>query len=97
MTIDTQTAAIVCTHIANESSRICVAVRSEPLEEADSGWQFLCGQHEENLNEAALWSLGEVLELEPSLWPFIERLGNSKLTRDQIGGEWREMSAEPDN
>jgi hypothetical protein len=62
--IDFQSAAIVCSYIATEGKPIRLAVRGDPVDDADSGWQFLCGDKEED--QAQLWSVREVLELEPT-------------------------------
>ena len=51
-----QSAAIVCEEVAVQGASILYAKRSEPLEEADSGWQFLCGAAEEDWKARTLRS-----------------------------------------
>lgn len=65
-------AAIVCAHVANSSRPILHAERDEPTMPEDTGWQFLCDAEEpEDVKEAQVWALSEVLEVEPSLAGFI--------------------------
>lgn len=67
-------AVIVCGHIAKEPSAISWGVRSEPVEEADSGWAFYCSREEaEDPNSAQVWSVETLLQLEPGLALFIDK------------------------
>jgi hypothetical protein len=81
-------AAIVCAEIATEQAPIMRAVRSEPIEPADSGWQFLCGATTEDDSTAQVWALYEVLECEPSLEPFLELPAGTILSRRNAGEKW---------
>lgn len=84
-----QRAAIICPHIAKDDSPILRAVRTEPLEPEDSGWQFLCNSgKEENEAEAQVWLVGEVLGLEPSLSPFINAPIGTTLSRKDKNSKW---------
>jgi len=66
--INVDSAAIVCAHVAKSNLPILLAAKDEPTMPEDSGWQFLCNLSEsENMEDAQVWSLGEVLKLEPSL------------------------------
>lgn len=88
--MDDLRAAIVCYEVAVGGSPILVALRDEPLEDADSGWQFLCGVNEnEDLNNAQTWGVVEVLRHEPSLEKFIKLPPGSKISRTNVGSEWR--------
>jgi hypothetical protein len=65
--------AIVCEHIVAQKSRIGRAVRTNPVVEEDSGWQFLCGTaSEENSAKVQLWTVSEALDLEPTLSAIID-------------------------
>ncbi len=58
-------AAIVCSHIAVGRLPILRAIRTDPLEPEDSGWQFLCNSgKEEKEGDAQVWFVSEVLSLE---------------------------------
>ncbi len=83
-------AAIVCVHVAHEHLPILRATRDEPLEEVDSGWQFLCGTARDTGDPSTgkVWAVYEVLELEPSLRPFIEYPAGTVLTREYANGGW---------
>lgn len=83
-----QSAAIVCSEVADSSASILYAERSEPEDEADSGWQFLCGATTEDWQMAKVWALHEVLTREPSLARFIELPVGSVLTRKSPLDEW---------
>lgn len=82
-------AAIVCSHIARERYPILHAIRTEPLEPEDSGWQFLCNSgKEEQEEEAEVWLVGEVLGFEPSLSSFINSPVGTRLSRPDGTAKW---------
>jgi hypothetical protein len=84
-----QSAAIVCSEVANDQKPILYAERSEPEDEADSGWQFLCGVSTENWRTAKVWAIREVLEQDPSLEPFIQFPIGTVLSRKSPTEEWQ--------
>jgi hypothetical protein len=87
---DDNRAAIVCSHIAKDGLPILRAIRSEPLETADSGWQFLCNRGEtEREEEAKVWLICKVLALEPSLSPFIDSPIDTTLVRRDTKSNWQ--------
>lgn len=82
-------AAIVCAHVAKHSMAILRAVRTEPLQEEDSGWQFLCNSGlDEDEDQAQVWAVSEVLSLEPSLTAFIDSPVDTKLRRKDKNSKW---------
>ena len=67
--------------------------RSEPVDEADSGWQFSAepsGGGE--AAEAQVWALREVLEHEPSLGQFAALPYGSVLRRASEAHDWQVQS-----
>lgn len=84
-------AAIVCHHIAEEGYPILQAVRTEPVDHADSGWQFLCnsGRAEDDA-PARVWSIAEVVEREPSLIRWLNVPFGSGLWRSSTTHPWKE-------
>jgi Uncharacterized protein conserved in bacteria len=83
-------AAIVCEHIAKEGYPILRAIKDEPLDSADSGWQFLCNSVEfEDEDTAQVWGIDEVLEVEPSLADLIEEPPGTKLIRESENDQWK--------
>jgi hypothetical protein len=81
--------AIVSKKVALGQSLILFAMRSEPVDEADSGWQFTEGGSEIFGSESAqLWLVSEILELEPSLSPFINYPAGVKLYRGSENSIW---------
>ncbi|MCE4538543.1 DUF2185 domain-containing protein [Pelomonas sp. P7] len=87
-------AAIVCSHVAKDRKPILVADRETPEDPADSGWQFLCGAEFEEWNLAQVWSLGEVIDVEPTLEPFINMNAGSRLVRNSAQDEWMQLPGE---
>ena len=86
--IKKDSAVILCSHVAN-GAPILLAIRTEPAFEYDSGWQVLCNCHEENWKDAKIYSISEVLDLEPSLEDFIELPPDITIVRDDILSEWK--------
>jgi hypothetical protein len=82
-------AAIVCEHVANGNASISYAEKSKPLDDADSGWQFLCGLDDEDSEKAEVWAIGEVLQKEPSLSQFIDAPTGTVLIRNSIQEPWQ--------
>jgi len=85
--------AIISRSISLDGGVICFAERSEPLEEADSGWYF-AGHENEALDSsgAQIWSISEVLECEPTLSVFINMPAGTRLIRSSKNDKWEEMS-----
>ena len=91
-------AAIVCSHIAKGGLPVLLAVRTEPSEPEDSGWQFLCNSgKEETESEAQVWLVSEVLDLEPGLAAFINLPVGTRLLRTNLNSKWTKtvMSEQP--
>src|SRR5207244_10126541 len=80
--------AIVCGEIALDRSAILYAARSEPVDEIDSGWQFLCGARTENPATASVWALGHVLTYEPSLETYLAMPAGTVLSRQTSRDRW---------
>ena len=81
-------AAIICIHVAHRKAPILYASRSEPLESADSGWQFLCGEPGHGGPDAQVWRLDEVVSLDPSLREILDAAPDSAFERDPVTFEW---------
>jgi hypothetical protein len=87
---------IVCGHIAEERAPVLRGERSVPEEDADSGWQFLCGARDEDWKRARVWSLGEILEFEPSLASYVDMPPTFVVSRPAPGASWKVgQAAEP--
>ncbi len=85
-------AAILCPHVVDDRKPILFATRSEPENEADSGWQFLCNTGaEENWQDAKVGSIAEVLQLEPTLAEYIEMPAGTTLVRESIDKQWQHV------
>lgn len=81
-------AAIITNDIATGSA-IIYAERSAPADEADSGWQFLGSMSSDNWEKAQVWSLKEVVELEPTLSEYINFPYGTKLSRSSKSSQWQ--------
>lgn len=88
--VDRNLAAIVCVHVAKDGRAILIAERAAPEDSADSGWQFCCGEGNEKWEQAQVWSIQEVLDLEPSLNAFVDLPADITLTRVTAGDGWQE-------
>jgi hypothetical protein len=86
--LNMQAASIVCHEVAINHAPILYAERSEPIEEGESGWQFLCGRSDEDWKIAQVWALREVLASEPSLRPFIDLPVGTVLSRVAPNAKW---------
>lgn len=87
--IDDSGAAIVCSHIAVNGRPILRATRSDPLSKEDSGWQFLCNSTEkEDEEQAQVWSLKEVLELDLTLEPYLNKPSGTTLIKNAPLDDW---------
>lgn len=90
-----KTAAIVCEHISSMKFPILSAFRTEPDSPEDSGWQFFCGQeNEENPDDAKVWLLEEVLKLEPTLAEYMDLPIGYQLWRENVESEWQQRMFE---
>ena len=88
-------AAILCEHVAAKQYPMTHAVRSDPVDADDSGWQFLCNSGlPEDPEKAQVWLLREVLAIEPGLELFVGEPPGTHLLRAAPGDRWRK-SARP--
>ena len=82
-------AAVVCGHVAKQGLPILGAVRTEPLRQEDSGWQFLCySGPDEDEDHGQVWAVSEVLSLVPSLSHFIDFPVGTRLRRRDKNSKW---------
>lgn len=86
--VNRNSAAILCSHVADGSHPMLLVVRTEPENKSDSGWQVLCNAHEENWENAKVWSISEVLQHEPSLEDHIDAPPGTTIVRDGVSSEW---------
>ena len=84
-----QAAAIVCEHVARMKMPILHAEKSEPDDDSDSGWQFLCGAEKEDWHKAQVWALHEVLAEDSSLIAFMGKPPGTVLTRSNPNQPWQ--------
>ena len=81
-------AAIVCAEIAHDGHPIMYAERSAPLQPEDSGWQFLCGDTHANSDDVQIWSVREIVELDPTLTKHILLPAGTILERRSPDAPW---------
>jgi hypothetical protein len=80
--------AIVCGDVAKGTRPILYAERTDPVDEADSGWQFSCGSYSDDAKLAQLWTVNEVVESEPSLGEYVGMPFGTALRRENVGAPW---------
>lgn len=86
---DSSGAALVCEHVAGRKAPILYAFRDEPVEPEDSGWQFLCGT-DDDIEQMQVWSVNEVLRLEPTLGEWVDRAAPVEIFRSDEQSPWKE-------
>ncbi|WP_078816245.1 immunity protein Imm33 domain-containing protein [Prosthecobacter debontii] len=83
-------AAIICSHAATKKHPILQAFHTEHSGETDSGWQFFCGvANEERVEDVQVWSLDEVLQMEPSLREFMNVTEGMTVWRSSVDMPWQ--------
>ena len=90
-------AAIICAHAASRQRAILMATRDAPSFPEDTGWQFTCGQpipHSED--EGLVWSLSEVLKLDPSVSPILSAPCQSSFERSTQNMQWHPVQYSED-
>lgn len=92
---DLRAAAIVCAHAA-DGDPFLIAERGEPEDPDDSGWQFLCGASAEDWQMARVWSLQEVVQIEPSLMRFLSFPARTRLVRASPQAAWEIVPVDGD-
>lgn len=60
-------AAFICRHVIESGLPVLRARYDEPVDDADSGWQFSCNLNPEDESTAVLCALDEVLQQDSSL------------------------------
>ena len=84
-----QMGAIVSKSVALGKNPILRAIRSDPVNEYDSGWQFTdasMGNGSETAPE--IWRISEVLDVEPSLSEYIQLPAGTNITRRSANDPW---------
>jgi hypothetical protein len=81
--------ALVSASVATGKAPLLFAMRSEPVDEADSGWQFTEGDVGRfGSDQPNLWLVSEVIDLEPSVSEFIELPYGTTITRRSLNARW---------
>jgi hypothetical protein len=81
-------AAVVCSHVAS-GLPVLLAIRDEPVDGADSGWQFLCNSGRVELEaEAQVWSVSEVVAMDPGLSSLVDEPAGTRATRKDTQSAW---------
>ena len=82
-------AAIVCTHVANGGLPIRLARRDAPVHEVDTGWQFHCDVHDHAGDDTALVvAVHEVVALDPTVLPILDNPPGTAFRRESAGADW---------
>lgn len=83
---------VLCGHVAGKTHPPLRAVRDEPIDNVDSGWQVLCNSGaEERVEEAKLWAVEEVVALAPGLSPFLHLPAGTVVVRESEASAWRRV------
>lgn len=88
--VNLDSGAIISRNIALGIDKILYAQRDDPISPEDSGWQFTAGSLDgSNMQNAEIWTLREIIELEPTLAKFISLPIGSGIVRSSSGDNWR--------
>ena len=94
---DSSGAILLCGHIAVEGRPILRGRRDRPMSPEDSGWQFRCNKAPaEYVDDAQIWSISEVLEMDPTIAPIIDEPFGTTVERSSPEVEWVVAHFEPD-
>jgi hypothetical protein len=89
-------AALLCSHVHAKSRPILRVHFSAPIDEGDSGWQFLCGDYHDD--DPKVWSLSEVCELDASVKNLISSMADQNFemtfTRPTVDDTFKEFKEE---
>ena len=83
---------IICEHIYR-GSPILYGIRDKPIDDVDSGRQFLCNQKTTEEN-AKICSVNDIIALEPSLKNLLDQPCGTELIRDNINDQLHIKSAD---
>lgn len=84
-----ESAAVVCTHVADGGLPILVARRDDPVDEVDTGWQFHCDVHDHSGDaDAIVWAVGKVVEHDPSILPLLDNPPKTAFRRESPDQDW---------
>jgi hypothetical protein len=80
--------AVTCQHCIDDNKPYLYASRDEPLEEGDSGWQFLCGACGHTPSNARVISVQNVLRHDPGISALLSLPTGTRLSRSKPGSAW---------
>src|SRR5690606_37786625 len=79
------TLCITCSHVINKQSPILFVTHDKE----DSMWQFLCGEHAHQEDEAKIISLIEITEIDNTVNDLYKMPIGFGAERDNVGDQWR--------
>lgn len=89
MSIGVNQAVMICNHVF-DGAAILKAAKDAPLDDTDSGWQCHCNRVDHTQETSAKFiSIQELLEMEPSLEPFLAWPVGTVLERNDPSQEWQ--------
>ena len=84
--------ALISGDVAAGKAPIILAMRSEPVDDADSRWQFTGGETDNlETEEPQIWLVSEVIDLDPSISAFIDSPYGARLTRASPQASWKRI------
>jgi hypothetical protein len=76
---------MVCRHIVDDNSPVDRAIRTEPVDPADSGWQFLCKRRRHLADDCRVCGIDEILKLDPAIVEIIDVPGHVSFVKNDKG------------
>ena len=84
--------AVVCSHVGEMGLPIRAALRDAAIDDADTGWQFHCNLHAHDAHGGQLWSVRQVVGLDPSVLEIIDSPIHSRYERSCPTEPWQSVS-----
>jgi hypothetical protein len=78
-------AVIVCQHVAELNADVYYAIKKDPVDPADSGWQFQCRDAQHSEVDAQIWSVSEMLKHDPKISQIIDLPSDSLFVKSTNG------------
>jgi hypothetical protein len=81
-------ACFICAHVLNQNQPIRFACRQEPLEVADSGWEFHCGVAIHSDEQLKVVGISTAITIDATLNQIISKAWPCAFERSEGGDPW---------
>jgi hypothetical protein len=87
-------AAFICVHCMDQGAPIAFAQKDEPIDECDTGWQFLCGidQYHDDAKVMLIVAIKTVVGVDASVLQILDSPVGSQFARKLPSTAWKRAS-----